>query len=84
MGANPQSSVSTLSSSENRLAAQQRARAHFEPQLIERGLADEQIATQSLAELRESLKRVDEALEHPETFTFPGVKFGSWSFRRPR
>lgn len=41
---------------------------YFETQLREIGLSKDQIETQSLDELRQSLETVNEALKHPESF----------------
>jgi hypothetical protein len=46
----------------------------FEPKLIEIGLGREQIAAASLPKLQQALERVNEGIEHPESFG--GIGFG--------
>lgn len=47
---------------------EEQVQAYFEAQLRELGLAIEQIETQSLEELRQSLETINDALKHPESF----------------
>jgi hypothetical protein len=47
---------------------------HFETQLKELGLAKDQIETQSLDELQQSLETVNDALKHPESFGTFAIK----------
>src|SRR5436305_4128294 len=48
--------------------AQDRIQDFFEPQLRKLGLSVDAINQQDLAELQESLDRVNEAIAHPESF----------------
>jgi hypothetical protein len=43
-------------------------RRYFEPQLINIGLGEEQIATYALPQLHEALDRVNDAISHPDSF----------------
>ena len=62
----------TSSSTEFRHVRMEYVRSYLAPQLVARGLGEEQIAQQTLEELRESLTRVDEALENTDPFKLPG------------
>ena len=46
----------------------QQANTHFEPQLVELSLSKNQIRTQSLEELRQSLDSINEAIKNPQSF----------------
>jgi hypothetical protein len=46
----------------------QQAQAYFEPQLAELGLSRNQLETQSLEELRQSLESINEAIKNPQSF----------------
>lgn len=55
---------------------EEQVESYFESQLRDLGLSKDQIETQSLDELQQSLEKVNEALKHPESFgtlRFPEV-----------
>lgn len=55
---------------------QAQSRSFFEPQLVAIGLGKEQIERQALAELEESLERINDCIKHPESFGTLKVKMG--------
>lgn len=58
----------------------ERAKQFFDPQLKKLGLTEDQIDQQSVEELRASLKRVEDALRHPEAFGVLKLAVGSAAF----
>lgn len=51
------------------------ARSFFEPQLAAMGLGRNEIESQSVTQLRDSLNRINEAISHPSQFGQVGLKF---------
>ncbi|HEY9699365.1 MAG TPA: hypothetical protein V6D10_19055 [Trichocoleus sp.] len=60
-----------------RKSLEEQVQVFFESQLKELGLVQEQIESQSLDELRQSLETVNEALKHPESFGTLSFKFSA-------
>jgi hypothetical protein len=52
-------------------------RQHFEPQLARLGLSAEQIESQNLDELNESLVKVNDAIAHPQAFGTLKISIGA-------
>ena len=67
-----------ISSSKSNLESQlQKSQKRFESQLIQLELGKEQIESQTLPELEQSLERVNDALQHPNAFGTTELKIGA-------